>query len=191
MPMIQITDAIPPSVLAEDFSARQALIGLKVMADDRTVQGLRALNPNLPRLPDVYEIAGRDMFDALWDANRPEHAIYWKDVIQPHLFRIPHRCAKVMRQVHIKRTPYLAMHPLTHLVALGGLEFLLDFDEIAACFAGNPDQERPPTCFLPVPRNRIVTLLRRAHRSLSADYWQRQDIGFLPIHESCCQLYDS
>ncbi len=191
MPMIQITDVIPPSELAEELSARHALVGLKVMADDRTVQGLRALNPNLPHLPDTYEVAGRDMFDALWDANRCEHAIYWQDVIRPQLFRIPLRCASVMHRVRIARTPNLATHPLTHLVALQGLEFLLDFDEIAACFAGNPDQERPPTCFLPVPRNRIVTLLRQAYRSLSADYWQRQDIGYLPIHESCCQLCDS
>ena len=190
--LIQITDVIPESGQHEELPIRQALVGLKVEADGTRVQGIRALNPNLARVSGTYEVASRDMFDALWNANRIEHSLYWEDIIRPHIFRIPYGCAKVMRSVRIERPPHFPGHPEQYVHALSAVEFLLDFDEIAAYFAGNPKQERPPTRFLPVPLSRIVTCLRQSGHYRAAVYWQNQwTLGFLAIPAENCRLYDT
>jgi hypothetical protein len=189
MTLIQITEPLEDS--DHPLSARQALVGLRVEADSRNVASIRALNPNLPRIADTYEVAGRDLFDALWDANRVEHAIYWQDVVRPYLFRIPYGSAKRMRTVRVCRPPYLVGHPVEYLMALCRIEFLLDFDEIAAYFAGAPDQKRPPTRELPVLVSRIAVALKQSRQWRAAEYWQSQwEVGFLPIPVEYCQLYD-
>ncbi len=189
MTLIQITE--PSEDSDHPLSARRALVGLRVEADGRNVASIRALNPKLPRIADTYEVAGRDLFDALWDANRIEHAIYWQDVVRPYLFYIPYGSAKRMRMVSICRPPYLVGHPVEYLTALCRIEFLLDFDEIAAYFASAPDRARPSTRELPVPVSRIAVALKQSRQWRAAEYWQTQSgVGFLPIPVEHCQLHD-
>lgn len=189
MPLIQITELFESP--DHPLSARQALVGLRVEADGRRVDGIRALNPNLPRVNGTYEVAGPDMSDALWSANRVEHAIYWQDVVRPHIFRVPHTAARMLHHVRIHRAPYLVGHPVEYLEALCRTEFLLDFDEIAAYFAGAPDRKRPPTSELPVLVSRIAVALKQSREWRASEYWQSQSaVGYLPIPVGSCVLYD-
>lgn len=191
MPVIQITDVIPESVFCEGLSARRALVGLRVSADDHAVAVLRKRYPDLsPRLPGTYEVAFDQLMTALWAANKPEVSAEW-DAIRLHLVCVPHSAARVMHTVRIRRIPCLAEHPVEYLRALCEIEFLVDFDEIAAYFAGAPDRKRPPTSELPVLVSRIVTMLSQEYQWRAAEYWESQRaIGFLPIPVANCQLYD-
>lgn len=95
--LIKITGPVVETLLEVPPSRLRDFIGFQLTADGQAVLKLRELNPQIPTIPNTYEVAFGDALEALALANKFDAATEWS-VIPPHLIYVPHTSAIVVEE---------------------------------------------------------------------------------------------